>query len=61
MVQALSKLYVFARIGDEYIDHISRPLSPKLRNLLRHSTMITVLGKAVGHWQELGLRNQAGT
>ena len=42
MMKALSKLYIFAGIGDEYVDHISGPLRLKLRCLIWHSNTVAV-------------------
>ncbi len=46
MMKALSKLYIFAGIGDEYVDHISGPLRLKLRCLIWHSNTVAVSRKS---------------
>jgi len=44
MVQALSKLYILAQIGDEYADHISCLLRLKLLDLIWHSSTTAISG-----------------
>lgn len=48
MMETLSRLYIFTRIGDKYVEHHQLSFDLKLLNLLRHSTTIAVLGERGG-------------
>ena len=47
MVQALSELDIFTRIGDEYVGHTSNPLRLKLWTIYGILSQLRYRGKAV--------------